>query len=101
MTQTETSKLHSIGKARRLRRLLNDDGHFCVVALDQRAILQRMLAELQHVTESELPFTDMLAVKHLLVDVLAAKASAMLFDPNIAVPAAICLLYTSPSPRDS
>lgn len=96
MIQSNTSKSHSIGKARRLRRLLNEDGHFCVVALDQRAILQQMLAQAHEIAESDLPFRDMLAVKRLLVELLSANASAMLFDPNIAVPAALDIL-----PRDT
>lgn len=79
----------SAGKARRLRRLQTPDGHFSMVALDQRAILARMLAERVGVAEHDLPFTDMLAVKRTLVETLAAEASAMLFDPNIAIPAAL------------
>lgn len=92
----DASRPRSIGKARRLQRLMNNDGHFCAVALDQRAILQRMLAQLKRIEECDLPFADMMAVKHLLVETLSADASAMLLDPNIAVPAAMDIL-----PRDT
>ena len=67
-----------IAKARRLQRLVGPDNRFHMVALDQRAILAQMLAQLKQIEAAELPFSDMLAVKRLLV----------------------CLLYTSPSPRD-
>lgn len=92
MNQPEAPRMHSIGKFRRLQRLLNKDGHFCIVAMDQRAILQRMLAQSTDTPVADLPFADMLAVKRLLVEELSAGASAMLFDPNIAVPAAIDIL---------
>lgn len=72
-----------------MRRLLTEDGHFGIVALDQRAILGKMLAERKGIDEMALPFADMLDVKRLLVETLSANASAMLFDPNIAVPAAL------------
>ena len=81
-----------IAKARRLRRLMAADDRFYMVALDQRAILANMLAQLKQVDAAQLPFGDMLAVKRLLVEALAQPASAMLYDPNIAVPAAIDIL---------
>lgn len=68
------------------------DGRFHMVALDQRAILAQMLAQLKQVETAELPFEDLLTVKRLLVESLAQPASAMLYDPNIAVPAAIDIL---------
>ncbi|OED44299.1 hypothetical protein AB833_01805 [Chromatiales bacterium (ex Bugula neritina AB1)] len=91
-----TDRQYTPGKARRLQRMLSADGHFCIVALDQRAILVKMLSDLKQINESALPFSDMLAVKRLLVDALSQQASAMLFDPNIAVPAALDIL-----PRDT
>jgi len=96
MTISDTDRIYSPGKTRRLQRMLSTDGHFCIVALDQRAILARMLSELKKIEESALPFADILAVKRLLVEALSTKASAMLFDPNIAVPAALDVL-----PRDT
>ncbi len=88
--------MRTIGKARRLSRLMNKNSQFSIVAMDQRAILTNVLAELKNVAPDALPFSDVLAVKRLLVETLAEKASAMLFDPNIAVPAAIAHL-----PRDT
>jgi len=86
----------SAGKARRMRRLMTANNSFCIVALDQRAILARMLANLKSIEQSKLPFSAMLEVKRILVESLSAQASAMLFDPNIAVPAALEIL-----PRDT
>lgn len=96
MTTTDLCLTKTTGKARRLRRLMSADNQFCIVALDQRAILTRMLAQLTSVEEKALPFAELLAVKRLLVQTLSAPASAMLFDPNIAVPAALDKL-----PRDT
>lgn len=96
MIPTDLCLTQTTGKARRLRRLMSADNQFCIVALDQRAILVRMLAQLKSVEENALPFADLLAVKRLLVQTLSAPASAMLFDPNIAVPAALDQL-----PRDT
>ena len=89
-------KQFSLGKARRMRRLMTADNRFCIVALDQRAVLARMLAELVELDESQIAFADMLKVKRILVETLSAPASAMLFDPNIATPAALDIL-----PRDT
>ena len=88
----EAGRTLGIAKARRLQRLLGPDNRFHMVALDQRAILAQMLAQLKQIEAAELPFSDMLAVKRLLVESLAQPASAMLYDPNIAVPAAIDIL---------
>lgn len=88
----EARRTLGIAKARRLQRLLGTDNRFHMVALDQRAILAQMLAQLKQIDACKLPFSDMLAVKRLLVESLAQPASAMLYDPNIAVPAAIDIL---------
>ncbi len=96
MTIAYNARKHPPGKARRLHRMLSADGHFCIVALDQRAILTQMLSNLKNIQVSTLPFADMLSVKRLLVEALSHNASAMLFDPNIAVPAALDIL-----PRDT
>lgn len=85
-------KTIGIAKARRLQRLLGPDNRFYMVALDQRAILATMLAQFKQIDAAELPFSDLLRVKRLLVESLAQPCSAMLYDPNIAVPAAIDIL---------
>lgn len=86
------TSMMGIGKARGLARLADADGHFTMVALDQRPPLMQALAKARGVASSEVPFADMLAAKRLLVRALAGEASSMLFDPNFAMPAAIDLL---------
>mgnify|MGYP001495216660 CR=1 FL=1 len=82
----------TIGKTRGLSRLATANGHFTMVAVDQRPPLIAALAERLGVRRDEVPFPDMLAAKRLLVQALAGEASAMLLDPNYAVPAALDLL---------
>ncbi|MBK3842289.1 tagatose 1,6-diphosphate aldolase [Paraburkholderia aspalathi] len=82
----------SLGKERGLRRLADADGHFNMVAIDQRPPLLNLIAQRRGIEPSQVAFTDMLAVKRIIVEVLGQQASAMLFDPNYALPAAIDLL---------
>ncbi|SJZ73752.1 tagatose 1,6-diphosphate aldolase [Consotaella salsifontis] len=77
-----------LGKLRGLKRLCDADGHFAMVALDQRPPLQAAIAKAKGVAASEVTFADMLLAKRLMVKALAADASSMLFDPNFAIPAA-------------
>ena len=79
----------SLGKARGLRRMADDAGHFTMVALDQRPPIANLVAARRGIAPSEVTFADMIAVKRLLVEVLGPHASAMLLDPNYAVPAAL------------
>ncbi|GAC1327552.1 MAG: tagatose 1,6-diphosphate aldolase [Beijerinckiaceae bacterium] len=84
--------MKSIGKIRGLARLADADGHFRMVALDQRPPLFDAIAQARGVSREEVRFDEMTAVKRLLVQALAPHCSSMLFDPNFAVPAAIdCL----------
>ena len=85
----------SIGKTRGLARLADEDGHFTMVALDQRPPLVQAVAAARGVDPSEVTFAEMLAAKRLLVRALADDASSMLFDPNFAIPAAIDVLPPS------
>ena len=82
----------TIGKLRGLTRLADDDGHFTMVALDQRPPLIAAIAKAKNVAPEEVSFADMLAAKRMLVQALAADASSMLLDPNFAVPAALDIL---------
>ncbi|TAN10987.1 MAG: tagatose 1,6-diphosphate aldolase [Rhizobiaceae bacterium] len=82
----------TIGKTRGLARLVNDSGHFTMVALDQRPPLFAAIAKARGIAPGEVTFQDMLKAKRLLVEALAEDASSMLFDPNFAVPAAIDVL---------
>ncbi|MBO0904720.1 tagatose 1,6-diphosphate aldolase [Jiella sonneratiae] len=82
----------TIGKSRGLARLADADGHFTMVALDQRPPLIAAIAKAKGVSAADVTFADMLAAKRLLVKALADEASSMLFDPNFAIPAAIDIL---------
>ena len=85
------SKL-KLGKQWGLRRMANAHGHFTMVALDQRPPIINLIAAKRGIPIEDVSFADVLAVKHLLVDVLAPYASAMLLDPNYAFPAALASL---------
>ena len=78
-----------LGKTRGLRRMADDAGHFTMVALDQRPPIANLVAAKRGIAPSQVSFADMIAVKRLLVEILGPKASAMLLDPNYAVPAAL------------
>ena len=78
-----------LGKTRGLRRMADDAGHFTMVALDQRPPIANLVAAKRGIAPSQVSFADMIAVKRLLVEALGQKASAMLLDPNYAVPAAL------------
>lgn len=82
----------ALGKTRGLQRLADENGHFCMVALDQRPPLFQAIAAARGVSPAEVPFEDMITAKRLLVQNLAPHCSSMLFDPNYAVPAAIDIL---------
>jgi tagatose 1,6-diphosphate aldolase len=84
--------MRTIGKNRGLARLADADGHFCMVALDQRPPLFDAIAQARGITRDQVEYTDVTAAKRLLVEALAPHCSSMLFDPNFAVPAAIDLL---------
>jgi tagatose 1,6-diphosphate aldolase len=81
-----------LGKMRGLQRMANESGHFTMVALDQRPPIAQMLAACLGIAPSQVRFEDMLAAKRLLVQVLGPHASAMLLDPNYALPAALACL---------
>jgi tagatose 1,6-diphosphate aldolase len=78
-----------LGKTWGLRRMADAAGHFTMVALDQRPPIANLVAAKRGIAPADVSFADMLAVKRLLVDVLAHHASAMLMDPNYALPAAL------------
>src|SRR5258708_8679128 len=84
--------MRTIGKNRGLARLADADGHFRMVALDQRPPLFDAIAQAKGITRDKVEYADVTAAKRLLVEALAPHCSSMLFDPNFAVPAAIDLL---------
>jgi tagatose 1,6-diphosphate aldolase len=82
----------TIGKTRGLARLADPDGHFRMVALDQRPPMFDAIAQAKKITKDQVTYADVAAAKRLLVEALAPHCSSMLFDPNFAVPAAIDLM---------
>ena len=84
--------MRTIGKNRGIARLADADGHFRMVALDQRPPLFDAIAQAKGITREQVEYADVTAAKRLLVENLAPHCSSMLFDPNFAVPAAIDLL---------
>jgi tagatose 1,6-diphosphate aldolase len=84
--------MRTIGKNRGLARLVDADGHFRMVALDQRPPLFEAIAQAKGITKDQVEYADVTTAKRLLVEALAPHCSSMLFDPNFAVPAAIDLL---------
>ena len=81
--------MRTIGKTRGLARLADTEGHFRMVALDQRPPMFEAIAQAKKIAKDEVTYADVVAAKRLLVEALAPHCSSMLFDPNFAVPAAI------------
>ncbi len=84
--------MKTIGKTRGLARLADTEGHFRMVALDQRPPMFEAIAQAKKIAKDQVTYADVAAAKRLLVEALAPHCSSMLFDPNFAVPAAIDLL---------
>ncbi len=63
-----------------------------MVALDQRPPIAQMLSAGLGVSPSQVGFDHMVAAKRLLVQALAREASAVLMDPNFALPAGLAWL---------
>src|SRR5258705_5688284 len=84
--------MRTIGKNRGIARRADADGHFRMVALDQRPPLFDAIAQAKGITREQVEYSDVTAAKRLLVGGLSPHCSSMLFDPNFAVPAAIDLL---------
>jgi tagatose 1,6-diphosphate aldolase len=83
-----TPALH-LGKKWGMRRMATPEGHFTMVALDQRPPIAQLIGAKLGIAPADVKFADMVNVKRTLVDTLGAHASAMLFDPNYAFPAAL------------
>jgi tagatose 1,6-diphosphate aldolase len=84
--------MRTIGKTRGLARLADAEGHFRMVALDQRPPMFEAIAQAKNISRDQVTYADVAAAKRLLVESLATHCSSMLFDPNFAVPAAIDLM---------
>ncbi len=86
------TKQSYFGKTRGLRRLATQDGLFTMVAMDQRPPIANLIAEKRGINASDVAFDDMVAVKRVIGNVLAEQASAVLLDPNYAIPAVLARL---------
>lgn len=75
------------GKFWGLRRLATADGHFAMLAIDQRPPIEALVKARRAVATA--PFDDIVAVKVALARALAGQASALLMDPVYAYWAAI------------
>ena len=84
-----TAPTLTLGKALGLRRLANADGHFSMVALDQRPPITQLVARRRGIAEAEVAFADIVAVKRVIARAMGPLASALLLDPNYAFPAAL------------
>jgi len=78
-----------LGKQWGLRRMATPEGHFTMVALDQRPPIANLIAARRGIAAGEVTFKDMVDVKRVIVDAVGLHASAVLFDPNYAFPAAL------------
>jgi len=73
----------SPGKYWGLRRLANEDGHFTMLAVDQRPPIKNLCAERRG--EPSHRYEDVRNVKKAMMEVLAPHASAVLADPTYAL----------------
>lgn len=83
----------SLGKKWGLRRMATPQGHFTMVAMDQRPPIANLIAAKRGIAPADVVFADMAAVKRMLIEALAealqVHSSAVLFDPNFAFPAGL------------
>lgn len=75
------------GKYWGLRRLADDGGRFKMLAMDQTGPIVNPIKEIRKLDRA--PFADVAAVKRLLAEHLAPKASAVLIDPPLGYAPAI------------
>ncbi|WLB14529.1 hypothetical protein QIH87_13760 [Bradyrhizobium elkanii] len=62
--------MRTIGKNRGLGRLADAEGHFRMVALDQRPPLFDAIAKAKGITRDQVEYSDVTAAKRLLVETL-------------------------------
>ena len=80
----------SPGKLWGMRRMADAAGRFKMTAADQRPPITNLVAK--HYGTKEAPYEDVARVKALLIETLQGASSAMLLDPNYAIPFGIDLL---------
>lgn len=67
-------------------------GHFNMMAVDQRHQIASFISDRLGIGADEVSFTDMVAIKRVLVEELGEHVSAVLLDPNFSFPAALAKL---------
>jgi len=78
-----------LGKQWGLRRMASPEGHFKMMAVDQRHQIAGLIADNLGIGADEVRFADMVAAKRMLVQELGAHVSAVLLDPNYSFPGAL------------
>jgi len=81
-----------LGKQWGMRRMATPEGHFAMVALDQRPPIANLISARRGIPLADVAYQDMIDVKRVIVDSVGRHASAVLFDPNYAFPAALDVL---------
>lgn len=76
----------SAGKLKGISRLVDREGKFRMLAIDQRGSLQKMLADATGKDKSSIGYADMTMAKRLVTSVLSSYFSATLMDPEFGVP---------------
>ncbi len=81
-----------LGKSLGLRRMATPDGHFSMMAVDQRHQIWSFISAKLGIGVEQVRFADMVAIKRVLVQELGAHVSAALLDPNFSFPGALPIL---------
>ena len=76
----------SAGKLKGISRLVDKEGKFRMLAIDQRGSLQKMLADAAGKDKSAIGYRDMVMAKRLVTSVLSPYFSATLMDPEFGIP---------------
>jgi len=83
------------GKLKGLTRLVDREGKFRMLAIDQRGSLKKMLAEATGKNEEEIGYNDLALAKRLITEYLSPYFSATLMDPQFGVPESLKYLNNS------
>lgn len=75
----------SAGKLWGMRRMADAQGRFKMTAVDQRPPIIKPIADYYGLSDA--PWSDVAGFKRLLIETLQSRSSAMLLDPDYAIPA--------------
>ena len=76
----------SAGKLKGISRLVDEEGRFRMLAIDQRGSLQKMLADAVGKDKAAIGYADMVMAKRLVTSILSPYFSATLMDPEFGIP---------------